>query len=197
MKNKTIRLMIALLLGLFASGAIAANGNVYGALDIGQGTAKDACTGLPSSISCTDTVAAYRVALGYQFNDNFSVEGSYSPEATINASGTYLGTSISADESFSAFQFSVIGAYPVTGDFSLLGKVGMALIDAKATATGLTSVSYSNNNTNLAYGVGVKFAIIKQLAIRVMYEDFGSVKTSNTSSGGNVTYLSAGLQFGF
>jgi opacity protein-like surface antigen len=199
MKNKKGLLLAALFLGFTSSAAMAADGKVYGAFDIGQGTAKDACTGAPATIACNDTATTYRLALGYQVNSNVGIEGSYIPNTKITASGTYLGFPVNLEESFSAFQLAAIGSYPATESFSLLVKGGMAFIDAKSSGAwgGIPLIPTSYNNTNFAYGLGARFAISNQVTVRVMYEDFGDVKTSSSGTSGKVTLLSAGLQVGF
>lgn len=202
MKTTKQKLLVALLFSLTSAGAMADEGNAYGAFDIGQGKDGDFCTGVPATISCSDSTTAYRLTLGYQVNNNIGIEGSYLPEAKITASGTYLGANVTVDGTFSGYQLAAIGSVPLTESFSLLGKAGLAIIDAKTSATATlgaasATLSQSNSNTNFAFGLGARFAINKQVALRVMYEDFGTIKSSSTDTGGKITFMSAGLQVGF
>jgi OmpA-OmpF porin, OOP family len=190
--------LIALLLGFASVGAMAEDSKLYGAFDVGQTTEKNPCSGAPATIYCSDATIAYRFGLGYQLASNVAVEGTYQPSTEIAATGSYFGSPVSAKAKSSAFQFSAIGSYPVTENISLAGKVGMAIIDAEASVVfaGSTS-SQSHYNFNFTYGLGMLFPIKNKIAVRVMYEDFGDVKTSSTGTGKKLTCLSAGMQFGF
>jgi opacity protein-like surface antigen len=189
--------LITLFLGLASVGAIAEDSKLYGAFDFGQTTEKDPCSGAPTTIYCSDAAMAYRFGLGYQAISNVALEVTYQPSTEIAATGSYFGSPVSAKAKSSAFQFSAIGSYPVTENISLAGKVGVAFIEADASVTNAGSTSsQSYNNLNFTYGLGMLFPFKNKVAIRVMYEDYGDVKTSSTGTGRKLTCLSAGMQFG-
>jgi opacity protein-like surface antigen len=198
MKNAKSLLLAVLLVGFTSSAAMAEEGKVYAAVDYGQGRAQDACTGLPSSISCSSTVSAYRFGMGYQANQNAGVEAAYLSTGKITASGTYLAAPANYDASMSGFQFAAIGTYPISSELALLGKAGIAMITGKSTLTlfGVTTSS-DQSNTNFTFGFGARFKANDKIEIRLMYEDLGTIKTYSASSGSKVTLLSAGLQVGF
>jgi len=54
--------------------------------------------------------------------------------------------------------------------FSVLGKVGVARIEHKVTAT-----SASSTRTNLAYGVGAQYDFTPIIAFRAQYERLGTI----------------------
>lgn len=202
MKNSKSLLLAALFLGLTSNAAMAEEGKVYAAIDVGQGNVPSACEGLPATMSCNTTTTAYRVGMGYQVSKDVGFEAAYLDGGKVNASGTYLGVPVTAYATLTGFQLSVIGALPVTSGVAILGKVGVASVDGKASATATSggssfTSSSSQGNTNLTYGLGVRFAANDKIAIRMMYENLGTVKTSSTGSGSSVTLLSAGLQVGF
>lgn len=187
MKNSK-GLLLATVLACFASNsAMAEEGNIYAAIDLGQVSAPDVCSG--TGFSCDTTTTAYRIGLGYQVNPNVEVEGSYLNAGKVTVNGT------TANATMSGFQFSAIGAYPLTSSAALLGKIGVASITGKASGFGGPSTDQSNSN--LAFGFGARFTANDKVAIRVMYEDFGTVKASSNSKGSKVTMLSAGVQVGF
>lgn len=50
----------------------------YGAVDLGQSKASDACTGNPAGVvGCKDTATAFRVVFGSQFTPMWGAEASY------------------------------------------------------------------------------------------------------------------------
>lgn len=198
MKELHSKLLGALLLSFTSLSALATDEMIYGAFDVGQGSAKDVCTGLLANSSCHSTTTAYRVGLGYQANKHMSLEASYLFPAKLTASGTYLGIPATGEVSMSGYQLAIVGSFPVAGGFSLLGKGGIAFIDAKSAVSTLgLNVSTSQSNTNFAYGFGARFAFSNRVAARIMYEDLGLIKTSGIAAGGKVSFLSAGLQVGF
>lgn len=193
-------IIVALLLSTFVvNPALADNtGKLYGAIDLGQGNAKDACSGLPSTISCSTTTTAFRFGLGYQANQNVSLEAAYIDGGKIDIGGNYLGWPVTGEMSMTGFQLSAIGSYPISNEAELLGKIGFASLKAKESVTvGGYSASSDNSNSNVTFGIGARYKVSDKMAIRAMYEDFGTIKADSTSSGSKVTLLSAGLQFGF
>lgn len=195
MKNSSKLLLTALLLGLASS--VAAAENIYAAIDVGQGNAPDACTGLPSTVTCSSTTNVYRFGLGVQTTKNVGIEASYIDAGKISASGTYLGWPATASQTASGFQFSAVGSYPLGNAIELLGKAGIAMITGKSTVIVSTlSSSSEQSNTNFTMGVGARYMLNDKFLIRGMYEDLGSIKTSSTGTGGKVTVLSFGVQIG-
>jgi OmpA-OmpF porin, OOP family len=164
----------------------------YAALDLGQSKAKDACTGLPPGVTgCKDTAPFYRIAGGYQFAPMWGAEISYAIYGKESA-GT-LG-SLSVDWQFSGFQVSGIGTFPLSNEFSLIGKLGVARTKIELTSGG---VSNSASSTNLAYGIGAQYDFTKSVAVRAEYEDLGTVGDVNTTGTSKDTLLSAGVVLKF
>lgn len=198
MKKVLAGLCVAATMATVSGAALAADNNFYGAVDIGQSKAKDACTGLPAGVSCDDTDTAWRLGLGYQFNQNFGVEANYVDFGKATASGTVLGVPVTASVSSTAFQLAVTGALPVSDSFAVTGKIGAAhaSVDASGAALGI-AVGASANSTDLTYGIGVRYNINKTMAIRAQYEDFGKVGDPVTTGESKLTMVSIGMTFGF
>ena len=190
---------LALILGTTVSPAMA--DGYYGALDVGQTKAGDACstTGLPAGSTvagCKDTATLYRIVGGYQFVPMWGAEVSYGAygkasmgTATIPGFGT-----LTTDWQLSGLQFSGIGTFPIADGFSLLGKLGIARTDLKISGGG---VSTSTTSTKLAYGIGAQYDLTKSVAVRAQYEDLGTVGDANTTGTSKVTLLSAGVVYKF
>ena len=177
--------------------------NYYGAVDIGQSKGSDICTGLPAGVSgCEDTGTAYRIAGGYQISPNWGVEVSYADYGSGSAGSGNVGGSIgylSGSWKASAIEISGIGTLPVSGAFSLTGKIGLASTDVKLDVSSslLGSGSESASNTKLAFGIGAKFDVNSNIAIRAQYENFGTVGDANSTGTTKLTMLSAGVLFKF
>jgi opacity protein-like surface antigen len=164
----------------------------YFALDAGKTSATDLCSGMPSGTSgCKDTAVLYRAAIGSQITPMWGIEVSYGDLG--HASAGKLG-SVSVDWQIHAIQVSGTGIFPVSDAFLLIGKLGIARPDLKLTGGGN---SINETNTNLAFGVGAQYDFTKSFAMRVQYEDLGTVGNTNTTGTAKVKLLSAGIVVGW
>ena len=187
------KITIATLLFTFAATPAMADG-FYGALDLGQSSGKDICTGLPAGVTgCKDTGTLFRGAVGTQITPMWGAEVSYGSYGKGSA-GT-LGP-LSLDWEASGLQVSGTGTFPLSDVFSLIGKLGIARTDIKVTAN-CGGCSVSETSTNLAFGVGAQYDFTKSIAIRAQYEDLGTVGNANTTGTSKVTLLSAGVVLKF
>jgi OOP family OmpA-OmpF porin len=190
---------------LFSTAALPAMAEVfYGALDLGQSTAKDACniSGLPAGSTwtgCKETATMYRIAGGYQFAPMWGAEVSYGDLGKASlGSGVVFGIPVSGDYESSGIQISATGTFPLGDAFSLIGKLGIARTDVKVSASGAgISASQSDTTTNLAYGIGAQYDFTKTVAVRAQYEDLGTVGNDNTTGTAKVTLFSAGIVLKF
>jgi OOP family OmpA-OmpF porin len=198
MKIDSKVIAVALIFGATISPVMAEN--FYGALDLGQSTAKDACTGFPAGwTGCEETATMYRIAGGYQFTPMWGAEVSYGDLGKPSVgSGILLGIPVSGNYEASSFQVSATGSFPLGDAFSLIGKVGIARTDVKVSLSGGgVSASESDTTTNLAYGIGAQYAFTEKVSVRAQYEDLGTVGDSNTTGTAKVTLLSAGVVYKF
>jgi len=191
MKHLQLTLAALIVFGFITSNAMAATstGEKYVVLDIGQVSTPDLCSdlGIPS---CTDSSIAYRFGAGYQLNPNVGFEVGYATGIEYSASGGGAWADLTA----SGLQFAVIGYLPLNDTTEILGKFAYAKIDVSVESS-FGADSYNNSNT--AFGLGVRFAVSPQIKIRAMYEDFGTVKSYTGDPGSNTNMISAGLQFAF
>jgi len=167
--------------------------NLYGAIDIGQTTGKDVCTGNPPGVSgCEDTATLYRFAVGYQFSPMWGAEASYANygKASIGSLG-----GLSGDWEATGLQISGTGTFPIGAKFSIIGKLGIASTDLKVT-TNIPS-SDSATTTKLAYGIGVQYDFTEKVSGRAQYEDLGTVGDGATTGTTKATLLSAGVVLKF
>ncbi len=83
---------------------------------------------------------------------------------------------------------------PHVEGLGVVGRVGF--MNASTTYT-VNGFSYSGSTTNPYFGAGAQYAFSKQLAVRAMYEDFGSAVTVTPGVSTNLTMLSANVVFNF
>lgn len=166
----------------------------YGAFDIGQSDLKEGCNGVAAGVSCKHTDTAFRLAAGYQINQNFGVEGAYvdSGKATASAPGIFT-----AEVKSTEWQLVATGTLPMGNDFSLIGKAGFAFWEAKPSATALGAVIpiASETGGDFLWGIGAQYDFTKSVAVRGQYE---SHKLGNTTlDRGDLDTFSMGVVYKF
>jgi OOP family OmpA-OmpF porin len=145
----------------FVGPAFAQDQGWYAGLTFGQSKAKDACEGVPD---CDDKDTAWRILGGYQFNKNLAVELGYTDLGEASATGASIEAT--------AWEVVAVGSWPFTPQFSAYGKVGMYRGEVDASAPG---ISLSESNTDLTYGIGVRWDFAKNLGLRAEYQIYSDV----------------------
>ncbi len=100
-------------------------------------------------ISFEDDSLGWRLLAGYDFSNNFGIEGSYINSG--EAKDDVLGTNVTAE--LSAFTLSVVGLLPLGEDAQLFGKVGYYNGEAEVTVLGFT---LDEDEDGLTVGVGFR-----------------------------------------
>lgn len=178
---KTI--VIAALLLFISAPALAANaGQYYVAADFGSAT----YSGLPG----WSNPNVIRIAGGYHFSPVFGVELGYS---MFGDSETIDPTFGPARISASSFQVAAVGYLPLSRQFDLIGKLGLAsnYEDYSDASGGYSSFSQSD----LLVGVGAQFNVNSQVSVRVLYDDYG--KFDNLFPPMKATSFSVGMVYNF
>ncbi len=200
--------LLALIAGLVAVPAFAGDAYVLGSIgqssfDLNKGGLDGVLTtaglgGISSSLNKTDT--GYKAQVGYQFNENFAVEGGYIDFGKFAYSSTFTGGSGNFDYKLTGFNVAAIGILPINDAFSVFGKLGA--INAKVDASSSISivgipVSITGQATKLvpSWGLGATYNLNKQFAVRAEFEQFG--KVGDEPSKGNINLASAGVVFKF
>lgn len=171
---KKIAAAAALLIA--SSAAFAAQPNTfYAGADVGKTKVDD--------FSKRDTsVGAF---VGYNFHQNFAVEGGYRRLADYDI-GVLTGTTGIIDGSVKVDQahLSLIGSLPVGESFSVYGRLGINHLEGKVRAAGFKD---SDSSTKALYGVGVSYAFSPAVSARLEVQKPAS----------DATNLSAGVAFQF
>lgn len=111
--------------------------------------------------------------LGYNFSENFGVEG----EASIGVIGTdeeFFGETVDISTPFS-FGGYLVARYPVSDQFDFFGRVGYSSVKVKAEFDG---ESESESADGLAFGGGIQYNFDDASGLRLGY-------TSADFDGGN------------
>lgn len=216
--RKSICLLLLVVPGLLsAAGARAQSQGAYLGLGAGSSSAKfnsdDFSLGLPQVAESADTKSTgWKVFAGFRFNEYVAAEVGYVDlgKFKYNYNGGGAGMA-GLDYTVSGFTLSGIGAFPVSEDFSLFGRVGVFGSSTKLTlgsASGLVGTNLANagitvgssdtaDKTTLYFGVGAQYDFTRHLAARVEYENYGEVGDSNDTGRATVSLISASLLFRF
>lgn len=165
---------------LALSGALAASqasaqgfiGGSIGQSDIDDEIAAELITS--GTVDGKDT--AWKIFGGYMFNRHFGLELAYVDLGEVSYSGSFFGAPVTGGKiEVTGFNISAIGAYPVSEQFSVFGKIGMFIWEAEASdTTGGVPFSAKDDGTDLSFGVGVGFNFTRNLGLRAEWEMFES-----------------------
>lgn len=135
--------------------------------------------GVPAGVSIDDSDTGFKLFGGFQFTKNWGAEAGYVDFGKASLSGPASG-----DVGITAFTFAGTGTLPLGQNFSLVGKLGLAMWDTNGSA------SSGDNGTDLYYGVGARYDFNKNLGLVADYE---VVDTENDS----VNMISLGVRYKF
>jgi len=177
---------------LVAGPAFAQDQGWYAGLHLGQAQAKDACDGVSGpGISCDDKDTMFRILGGYQFNKNLAVELGYNDLGEVSASGAF-----SASIEATVWEAVAVGSWPFTPQFSAYGKLGLYRGETDFSTNNPAFGSESETNTDLTYGIGVRWDFTKNVGVRAeyqIYKDLGGGNIGET----DVNVISIGGIFRF
>ena len=156
------KLAIAVLLSVFvATPALADNtGEYYVAADVGAATY--------SNLPGWSNPSVIRISGGYYFSPVFAVEMGYSAFGDSNTIDPVYGP---ATISASSFQLAGVGIFPISPQFDLIGKVGLAsnTEDYSDASGGYGSWTQSD----LLIGFGGQFHVNSQVSVRALFDSYG------------------------
>lgn len=197
-----IKAMLALsVLSLAAASASA--GDWYGVASIGRSSIDEGAkgdidselialgaTGLSSSLDDSNT--GYKLQLGYQFNENWALEGGYVDLGKFKYNSASSLGALNADVKATGWNIDAVGTLPINEQFSVFGKIGLIRAKFEATATGPGgSASASETESKSTWGIGGTYNFSKTVGVRAEWERF------NMGDNSDVDLLSVGLAFKF
>jgi hypothetical protein len=154
----------AALATIAASSFAATPGTIYAGVDVGSSKVDD--------ISGHDT--SYGAFVGYNFAQNFAVEGGYRRLGSLDVTG--------GDIRFNQAAVSVIGTLPIANGFSVFSRLGFNRVESKS-----NYASLEGGENGALYGVGVGYDFGNKLSARIEIQKPTSYSTN----------VSAGLAYSF
>jgi OOP family OmpA-OmpF porin len=136
------------------------------------------------SAAYEDTDTGFKMLAGYRFNEYLGAEGGYNYLGQYTASpvrGASTGKAVIKSDAWTLYG---VGTLPLPRDFSLFAKAGVSSNYSKMnfSSTGgafLSGDTGTARKTSFAWGVGGAYAFMKNMSVRVEYEDFGKAGESN------------------
>lgn len=141
-------------------------------------------------------VNTIRVGVGYNITPNLAVEAGYSTntDSKLNTSDPAFGiTQMDETLKTTSFQVAAVYTYDLTDQLGVFGKLGLSMNSLKWTANAsgpafTFNASYSNSSTGAMFGLGAKYNITNNFAMRAQYEIFGNVSIPSGFQTTNFTY---------
>lgn len=151
-----------------------------------------------NSVACSSTVQDTSTGLklfgGYRFNRHVSVEGFYADLGTFSSDDALIASAserffVAADKDVRGLGAAVVGAWPLSGKVSLLGKAGLFRWDIDLTTRLTAPPGYdpfsvperqSASGTSPMYGLGMEFAVFMGFALRAEVERYSKIGNNNT-----------------
>src|SRR4051812_30185257 len=187
MKSAAVVLAIAASAFALPAAAQMNMSNFYVGATIGQSHFKDVCNDAAAAgaTSCDNKDTAWRALAGMQFNPNFSAEVGYHDLGSVS-----VETPAGSDSTdVKLWELVAVGAIPIQ-QFNVYGKVG----GYHAKASGGSS---DDSNNGWTYGVGAGFEPMKNIGLRVEWQQYKDIGKSNGNSGNDVNVASIGVLFRF
>jgi OmpA-OmpF porin, OOP family len=142
---------------------------------IGQGEVdRDITEPLITSGSFDGKDTAFKIFSGYMFTPNVGIESAYVNFGKLNYAGQF-GTQPVADGTVKPWGFNIamLGAYSMTREFSLLGKLGALFWEWRAEdTTSGQPFATGERGADVSYGLGLAYSVSRRFSVRVEWERF-------------------------
>jgi OOP family OmpA-OmpF porin len=192
--NRGATLAIGTLVGAFFSlAAFAQEGGAYLGAALGQSKFKQWCdtSGAPAGFAltaCDDKDTAWKLFGGYRFNRHLAVEATYVDWGEVTARVQFMGQrDVSAEQH--SMGIAAIGTVHISPQFSVFGKLGFLMTEQETRAvTASSSTTTDREETELHYGLGLKYALSRNWGVRAEWENTEKLK---------VRMLSLGVEYSF
>jgi len=170
----------------------------------GTGETRKFCDWWDPGSSCSEdlTGLGLKIGGGYRFNPYLAVEGAYAYLGEVKANGSGTIATIPAGGEIkwnsSAIKAAAVGILPIGNAFSLRANVGIAFWYMEYEVNGLGgSDSDSDNGTGLTYGIGAQWDFMKNLGVRLDWDRFNDVGSTDVTGQSNVDLWSVGVVWSF
>ncbi|MEK7206684.1 MAG: outer membrane beta-barrel protein, partial [Pseudomonadota bacterium] len=131
---------------------------------------------------------------GYHYWDIMGFELGFTDLGKTSVQSTYMGSAYSDQDEAAVIDAVIVGTMRITGDISVLDKIGLLFFDADSeTTSGGVTRTDSASGVDYTLGLGAKYDLGKQLGLRVEWQRFSEVGKGGGQSHYDV--YSAGLVF--
>jgi OOP family OmpA-OmpF porin len=139
-----------------------------------------ALPGTPVDVNCDgeETVFGWKLFGGWRFTPYLALEGGYADLGDSEGNTLIFGQDVNGEISADALFAELIGSVPLGERGLLLGKLGVANVDAElktdifAVPLGVPTSSFSTDSTDAVYGLGAEFGFTGSLLGRLEWERF-------------------------
>lgn len=162
-----------------------------------------------ASSTLDDSDTGFGLIGGYQMNDYLAFEFGYVDLGSISyqATGTVTdGVEQAAAEAILESEadgpvVSVLGILPIGDRFSVFGRAGLSLMNAKGSARltvdGISDrASQSSQKSDLMFGAGMEYALTRHFAVRLAWDRYLDVATENVLGDTDADLYTLGVRMG-
>jgi OOP family OmpA-OmpF porin len=176
---KPLLIAAGLALGAVPTPALSQDASWYAGLGIGYLKTDGTCPGAAAAgVPCDDKGTTWKIFGGYQFNTYLGYELGIVDLGDRTAFVSGLGV---ANAKFRIFEMLLVGTLPVSQRLSLYGKAGIFQWDADFDFPSGVAGSADANGNDFTYGLGVKYDVTRNAALRLewqRYDDVGDAATT-------------------
>ena len=145
---------------------------------------------------------AYKLFGGYQFNQNFALEGGYFNLGKVGfSSKTGTTGTFNGQAKIQGFNLDLVGTLPVTERFSVFARAGAQAAKTGDTYSGSTTISGfhpspSKREVNYKAGVGLQYEVNPSFLVRAEAERYRISDTVGKKGNADMVSLSLVFPFG-
>jgi OOP family OmpA-OmpF porin len=191
-KNVTKVVLSVAAFGLATAASAQSMSNTYVGVGVGSSNIKLNATDVAGNTGKDESDSGYKIFGGYRFNQTWAAEAAYTNlgDATVSFPGA------SAKGEASSWSLAAVGTLPLSGGFSLLGKLGVTENKFK-TSGSAAGANATKNKTDMLWGIGASYAFSPRVSARLEWEDYGKFGDQNTTGRAKADMLSVSVVYGF
>jgi OOP family OmpA-OmpF porin len=198
-------------LAIFAHDAMSSEANTWmvgasiggSGYDFNTDSCKDVMGNVGLSHSCTaeSRDSSYKLNVGYQFSQNFAIEGSYVNLGKLEIHGTSsnpANPAMDGNVKSSGVSLDAIGSYAFGDRWAVFGKFGLFIANTTASAA-LTNAgrSVTSSSATSTYGLGGQLNVARNIGLRLEWERYTNIGDKQKTLTEDVDLTSLGIVYYF